>query len=72
MKETKSITTGSKRLCLPIFIVIEAEVLLDNLLAGGDRDLDGPLDHGTDPLVHRLLDRQLDQLDDLRVLLEIR
>ena len=50
--------------------MIEAEVLLDNLLAGGDRYLDGSLYHGTDPLVHRLLDRQLNQLDDLGMLRE--
>ena len=50
--------------------MIETEVLLDDLLAGGDGDLDGALNHRADPLVHRLLDGQLDQLDDLRVFLE--
>ena len=50
--------------------MVKAEVLLDDLLAGGHSDLDGPLDDRADPLVDRLLNGQLDKLKDLRVLLE--
>ena len=51
-------------------VVVEAEVLLDDLLAGSDGDLDGALDHRRDPLVDRLLDGELDQLQDLGMLLQ--
>ena len=54
------------------FVEVKREVLLDDLLAGGDGDLDGTLDHRGDPLLHTLLDGQLDQLVELGVLFQER
>ena len=36
-------------------VKVQGKVFLDNLLAGGDGDLDGSLNNGTDTLLDRLL-----------------
>ena len=39
----------------PSLVKVQGKFFLDNLLAGGDGDLDGSLNNGTDTLLDRLL-----------------
>ena len=52
--------------------MVQGKVLLDDLLAGGQGDLDGPLDDGCQVLLDGLLDGDGDDLDGVRLVLDER
>ena len=55
-----------------LVVVVQGKILLDDLLAGGQGDLDGSLDDGGQILLDGLLDGDGDHLDGVRLVLDER